>query len=77
MDKDWLVNRINEGAERCFVENFENLTTNDSAVNQLFLAVKQTPGWSKYRTKMIKEIEQNLFYKLEGLKELVEESGDI
>lgn len=81
MDKDWLINQINEEAERCFDKDFESLTTDDSGANQLFSKVKQTEEWSAFKTQMLKlykkKIEQNLFYKLEGLKELVKESGDI
>lgn len=81
MNKDWLINQINEEAERCFDKDFESLTTDDSGANQLFSKVKQTEEWSAFKTQMLKlykkKIEQNLFYKLEGLKELVKESGDI
>lgn len=81
MDKDWLINKINEEAEQCFKKDFESLTIDDSGANQLFLKVKQTEEWSAFKTKMIelykKEIEKNLFHKLEGLEELVKESGDI
>lgn len=80
MDKDWLINKINEEAEQSFEKDFEDLSTSDSGANQLFLKVKQTEEWSAFKTKMIelykKEIEQNLFHKLEGLEELVKESGD-
>ena len=80
MDKDWLINQINEEAERCFEKDFESLTTDDSGANQLFSKVKQTE-WSAFKSKMIelykKQIEQNLFHKLEGLEELFKESGDI
>lgn len=68
-------------AEQCFAKDFESLATNDSGVNQLFSKVKQTEEWSAFKSKMIKvykkKIEQNLFHKLEGLEELVKESGDI
>lgn len=81
MDKDWLIERINEEAEQCFEKDFENLTIDDDGANQLFSKVKQTEEWSAFKTKMIefykKEIEQNLFHKLEGLEELVKEAGDI
>lgn len=81
MDKDWLTNQINEEAERCFEKDFESLTTDDSGANQLFSTLKQTAEWSSFKSKMIelykKKIEQNLFHKLEGLEELVKESGDI
>lgn len=81
MDKDWLIERINEEAERCFEKDFESLTTDDGGANQLFSALKQTEEWSSFKSKMIelykKKIEQNLFHKLEGLEELVKESGNI
>lgn len=81
MDKDWLINRINEEAEQCFAKDFETLTISDSGANQLFTKVKQTAEWSALKTKMIelykKEIERNLFDKLEGLEELVKESGNL
>lgn len=81
MNKDWLINQINEEAERCFEKDFESLTTDDSGANQLFSALKQTDEWSAFKSKMIelykKKIEQNLFHKLEGLEELVKESGNI
>lgn len=81
MDKDWLINQINEEAERCFEKDFESLTTDDSGANQLFSKVKQTEEWSAFKSKMIKlykkKIEKKLFHKLEGLEELVKESGDI
>lgn len=81
MNKEWLINQINEEAEQCFAKDFDSLTTNDSGVNQLFSKVKQTEEWSAFKNKMIelykKEIEQNLFHKLEGLEELVKESGNI
>lgn len=81
MNKDWLINQINEEAERCFEKDFESLTTDDSGANQLFSKIKQTKEWSAFKSKMIelykKQIEQNLFRKLEGLEELVKEAGDI
>lgn len=81
MDKDWLIDQINEEAKQCFAKDFESLTTLDSGANQLFLKVKQTEEWSAFKSKMIKvykkKIEQNLFHKLEGLEELVKEYGDI
>lgn len=81
MDKDWLIDQINEEAEQCFEKDFESLTTDDSGANQLFSKVKQSEEWSAFKTKMLKlykkQIEQNLFHKLEGLEELVKESGDI
>lgn len=81
MNKDWLINRINEEAEQCFAKDFETLNISDSGANHLFTKVKQTAEWSALKTKMIelykKEIERNLFDKLEGLEELVKESGDI
>lgn len=80
MDKDWLIDQINEEAERCFEKDFESLTTDDSGANQLFSTLKQTAEWSSFKSKMIelykKKIEQNLFHKLEGLEELVKEAGD-
>lgn len=80
MDKDWLINRINEEAEKCFKKDCESLTTDDDGANQLFSKVKQTEEWSAFKSKMMelykKQIEQNLFHKLEGLEELVKESGD-
>lgn len=42
MDKDWLIDRINEEAEQCFENDFESLATDDSGANQLFSALKQT-----------------------------------
>lgn len=39
MDKDWLINQINEEVEE---KDFESLNTNDSGANQLFLTLKQT-----------------------------------
>lgn len=81
MDKDWLINRINEEAKQCFAKDFETLNISDSGANQLFAKVKQTAEWSAFKTKMIelykKEIEQNLFDKLEGLEELVKDAGNI
>lgn len=81
MNKDWLIDKINEEAERCFDKDFESLTTDDSGANQLFSKVKQTKEWSAFKSKMIelykKQIEQNLFHKLEGLEELIKEAGDI
>ena len=81
MDKDWLIDQINKEAKRCFEKDFESLATDDSGVNQLFSKVKQTEEWSAFKSKMIrlykKQIEQNLFHKLEGLEELVKESGNI
>lgn len=81
MDKDWLINQINEEAKECFARDFEDLSTSDSGANQLFSKVKQTEEWSAFKTKMIelykKEIEQNLFHKLEGLEELVKDAGNI
>lgn len=81
MNKDWLINRINEEAEQCFEKDFESLTTDDSGANQLFTKVKQTAEWSAFKAKMIelykKQIERNLFYKLEGLEELVKDAGNI
>lgn len=81
MDKDWLIDQINEEAERCFEKDFESLTTDDSGANQLFSTLKQTEEWLAFKSKMIelykKKIEQNLFHKLEGLEELVKKSGDI
>ena len=80
MDKDWLIDQINEEAERCFEKDFESLNTDDSGANQLFSTLKQTAEWSSFKSKMIelykKKIEQNLFHKLEGLEELVKEAGD-
>ena len=81
MDKDWLIDQINEEAERCFEKDFESLTTDDRGANQLFSKVKQTEEWTAFKSKMIelykKKIEQNLFHKLEGLEELVKEAGEI
>lgn len=81
MDKDWLINQINEEAEQCFAKDFESLTTLGSGANQLFSKVKQTEDWLAFKSKMIKvykkKIEQNLFHKLEGLEELVKEAGEI
>ena len=81
MDKDWLIDQINEEAEQCFAKDFESLSAHDSGANQLFLKVRQTEEWSAFKSKMIelykKQIEQNLFHKLEGLEELVKEAGEI
>ena len=45
MDKDWLIDQINEEAKQCFAKDFESLTTIDSGANQLFSKVKQTEEW--------------------------------
>lgn len=51
MDKDWLIDQINEEAEQCFEKDFESLTTDDSGANQLFSKVKQTEEWSAFQRK--------------------------
>lgn len=69
MDKDWLIERINEEAEWCFEKDFESLTTDDNGANQLFSKVKQTEERSAFREKCLsckkRKVEQDHFHKLE------------